>query len=344
MTTVGLYLGGNIDVASWAEAHKAGEVPDCWPYGLDRIGPRVGDLRATHPPTAVGTHLLRASRRLGRGYDWVGRPRPQGVDVVVSWDERVGVPVSHIAHVPVLTGTIWLTEPDRGRHWTDAAVRRSLQRCATVWVLSAAQLPVLRSRWGVKEARLRHVLFGVDKGFWRCEGEPEPFRLLVVGNDRHRDHATALQAARIAQATVPELRVHLVTTQGVAVPVGLGRRSEYLSHRELRCEYEAAQVCAIALRPNLHCSGITAALEAMACARPVVVTDTPGMRDYVDDGVTGVLVPHGDVDAMAKAACSLMQDPDRAREIGLNGRRRVEEMFNTDEMAAQIAALVDEAV
>ena len=344
MTAVGLYYSARLDATSWAEAHRTGDVPDRWPYGLDRLASRVESLHAAEPPGGLRSHLLRASRRLAGGFDWLGRPRPRGVDAVVAWDERVGVPMGRAAQVPVLTGAIWLTEADRRPHWSDEAVRQGLRRCALVWALSEAQLPVLHRRWGVDLNRLRHILFGVDHDFWCPNGDPESCRLLVVGNDRHRDHMTAVRAARLAQADVRGLRLHLVTAQSVDVPDDLGRRSAHLSHRALRAEYGSAQVCAVAVRPNLHCSGITAALEAMACARPVVVTETPGMRDYVDDGVTGILVPPRDPEAMAAAVADLMRDPDRARAMGQNGRARVEKTLNTENQAAQIADLITDAL
>jgi hypothetical protein len=51
-------------------------------------------------------------------------------------------------------------------------------------------------------------------------------------------------------------------------------------HGALRDRYRAFSVIAVALRPNLHVSGITTALEAKATGRPLVITDTPGMADY----------------------------------------------------------------
>ena len=60
------------------------------------------------------------------------------------------------------------------------------------------------------------------------------------------------------------------------------------------------------------------ALEAQACARPVVATDVGGLRHAVDDGQTGVLVSgHGPED-WAKAMAAVLDDADEALRLGIN--------------------------
>jgi glycosyltransferase involved in cell wall biosynthesis len=61
-------------------------------------------------------------------------------------------------------------------------------------------------------------------------------------------------------------------------------------------------------------------LEAAACGTPSVVSDSPGLRESVVDGKTGLLVPHGSVDALAEAIGALLKDPDRLMEMGRRAR------------------------
>jgi glycosyltransferase involved in cell wall biosynthesis len=72
----------------------------------------------------------------------------------------------------------------------------------------------------------------------------------------------------------------------------------------------------------------------------VVVTDTPGMRDYVTDRLNGLLVPLGDSSAMADAIADVIRDPDLATGLAQAGRARVEAVFNTTAQAVRLAELI----
>jgi glycosyltransferase involved in cell wall biosynthesis len=73
-----------------------------------------------------------------------------------------------------------------------------------------------------------------------------------------------------------------------------------------------------------------APLEAAAAGRPVVVTNLGGLPETVIDGKTGFVVPPNDVDALTSSVRTLLTDPDRALQFGLNGRDRVRENFTLD--------------
>jgi len=73
-------------------------------------------------------------------------------------------------------------------------------------------------------------------------------------------------------------------------------------------------------------------LEAAACGTPTVASDSPGLRESVVDGETGLLVPHGDVAALTDALASLMDDGARRREMGRRARSFAEQ-FSWDSSA-----------
>lgn len=84
-------------------------------------------------------------------------------------------------------------------------------------------------------------------------------------------------------------------------------------------------------------------LEAAACGTPTVASDSPGLRDSVRDGVTGLLVPHGDVDALADAYAALVNDPDRLERYGRSARAFAEGLSwddVADRMAVELETLV----
>ena len=71
--------------------------------------------------------------------------------------------------------------------------------------------------------------------------------------------------------------------------------------------------------------GITV-LEAGACGTPSVASDSPGLREAVQDGKTGLLVPHGDVDALAGAIRGLVTDRALRLRLGAEARRYAESL------------------
>lgn len=75
-----------------------------------------------------------------------------------------------------------------------------------------------------------------------------------------------------------------------------------------------------------------ASLEAMAVGLPVIATDHGGAHDQVIDGLTGYLVPDGDVDSFAAALCSLAANGEQRRSMGVQSRQRIEEHFLLEQM------------
>jgi len=76
-------------------------------------------------------------------------------------------------------------------------------------------------------------------------------------------------------------------------------------------------------------------LEAMAAGKPIVTTDIIGNREVVDDGVTGLLAPPTDVEALATALLELMRDSTRAQGLGRRARQHVVKHFGADRMVAE---------
>jgi len=81
-----------------------------------------------------------------------------------------------------------------------------------------------------------------------------------------------------------------------------------------------------------------AVLEAMAMRKPVVATTTGGLPEIVQDGQTGVLVPPGEPDALARAIVGLLQDSTRRVAMGRAGRNRVETLFTVEAMMDRLIA------
>jgi glycosyltransferase involved in cell wall biosynthesis len=79
-------------------------------------------------------------------------------------------------------------------------------------------------------------------------------------------------------------------------------------------------------------------LESMAAGLPVVAMATGGTPECVSDGVSGFLVPRGDVPALADRLCAVLADPERGRQVGAAARLRVEREFSAEVIVPRIEA------
>jgi glycosyltransferase involved in cell wall biosynthesis len=85
-------------------------------------------------------------------------------------------------------------------------------------------------------------------------------------------------------------------------------------------------------------------LESMAAGKAVVATNVGGSPEMVTDGVTGYLVPPADSNALAKAIIDLLKNPNKAEEMGKEGRKIVQEKFTTEAMTKQYEKLYEELI
>jgi len=86
-------------------------------------------------------------------------------------------------------------------------------------------------------------------------------------------------------------------------------------------------------------------LEASAMARPIVATDVPGVRDVVDDGVTGLLCAVRSAPSLAAAMLAMIaRSPHERRAMGEAGRARVERQFAIAEVTSRYLDAVDDAL
>jgi len=83
-------------------------------------------------------------------------------------------------------------------------------------------------------------------------------------------------------------------------------------------------------------------IEAMACSKPIIATNVGAVPELVQDGVNGILIPPGDVQALCAAIERLAADAALCRQLGEAARRTIEERFSLQQAAKQYAAVYHE--
>ena len=96
--------------------------------------------------------------------------------------------------------------------------------------------------------------------------------------------------------------------------------------------------------PTLMDALPTVIMEAMAARLPIVASATGGIPEMIKDGHDGLLVPPGNVDALAKAMTQFFTQPDFAQSLATAGRQRVEENFFLPRQVERLATLYDRLI
>jgi glycosyltransferase involved in cell wall biosynthesis len=170
--------------------------------------------------------------------------------------------------------------------------------------------------------------------------------LVSVGNlNPQKGHEHLIRAAALARRTRPEVKVLIVGAshathrdyeQGLerlARELGLDLGSDVVfggALNDVRPALAAADVFVLASVPRSE-GAPTAIGEAMMMELPVVATDVGAVREMVEDGRTGYVVPPLDAQALAAAVLRVIDDPDARASFGPRGRVRAIERFSSDQ-------------
>jgi len=169
----------------------------------------------------------------------------------------------------------------------------------------------------------------------------------IVANMRHvmKDQATFLRAARLTRDAVPDAAFILAgegkqteSLRKLAAELNLSENAFFIG----RCN-RVADLLALSDVCVLSSKGVegfsNSILEYMAASRPVVATDVGGAREAVMDGETGYIVKPEDFETLATRVISLLREPEKARMMGEEGRRRVQAHFSCEAQLKKVEDL-----
>ncbi len=230
-------------------------------------------------------------------------------------------------------------------------LRAAQQLTATSVLLSnpAAEHKVAApSRSGLK---VRGLPLGVDAATWRPMRNGADADVLFLANlDTRKGIHVLLDAFSRLSSELPAARL-LVAGEGpesasvhrrVERSPGLAH-VELLGHLDRAGAVAAMQRCAVYCLPAFGDPNPLSVLEAMACGKPVVVTEAGGLRHVVSEE-GGRKVAPGEAGALASALSDLLTDPDLRRRMGAHNRRVVEESYAWERVIDRLEELYAEAM
>ena len=278
--------------------------------------------------------------------------------------ERAGLPVLATIHHPIavdrrleLAQATWQRRVALRRWYgftrMQGRVARRLRRLLTV--SEAARDEILREI-GVRPERISVVLNGVDSEVFRpLAWHPRvPGRVVATASADVplKGLVPLLQAMSRVRRERPGSELVVVgkprpngTVARLIGELGLAGSVRFVSGLP-ECElvelYAGAEVAVV---PSLYEGFSLPAVEAMACAVPVVATTAGALPEVVGrDGDSGLLVPPGDARALAAAIARMLDDSGLRSRIGLSGRARVLKRFTWRRAAERTVELYREAM
>lgn len=215
-----------------------------------------------------------------------------------------------------------------------AGYRRAFRSVNRLYYFSRNQRPILEEI--IPAENLSYLPFGVEIDEFTPQDAPDGGYLLAVGRDSGRDWPTFFSAVK--QLDLP-VKVCCRESQlaGLEIPPNV----EIIGHVKRRTYRELlgrATAVAVVTKHLVYPSGQSVLLEAMAMARPVVVTSTPSLSDYIHDGEDCLAVPVGEPLALREAIERLVSDKDLRGRLGRNGRKATEMSHSSRAMWDSVAA------
>ena len=260
-----------------------------------------------------------------------------------------GLPAGRLARVPVLVSTKHGFNAFRDGKAFSAADRVVASLADVHVAISAGLVRYLAESEGFDPSRFEVVHYGIEAG-----PEPPPLlggpRLAIVGRlIPIKGHDVLLRALAVARKQVPDLALEIAgegqlepELRATVARLGLDDAVTFLGRvAPIAPALERAEVVVV---PSFGEGFGLVALEAMERGRPVIASAVGGLSEIVEDGRTGILVPSGDVDALAEAIVELASDAARAAAMGSAGRARALDEFSQERCTERIEALYGAAL
>jgi glycosyltransferase involved in cell wall biosynthesis len=282
--------------------------------------------------------------RLARLARWMREDRPDVLHTHLYHADLVGRIAASMASVPHVVHTVHTAEA-RFRPWQFAFAHLAARSCDRIVAVSESARDHHAARAHLPLDVYTVIPNGVDVAAFARDpaaratlrrqwgAADDEFIFAYVGRlSEEKGVETLLEAVSLPAARQAGLRLVIagdgprrtLVERFLVTPAG--ERTRWLGFvKDVRGVLSAAD--ALVMPSRWEGFGLAAA-EAMAAALPVVASDVPGLRDVVDDGATGVLVPAEDAARLAEAMGRLARDRETCARMGAAGHARAAARFD----------------
>lgn len=273
-----------------------------------------------------------------------------GYDTVISLSERVGIPLAlllpkHVRHFVIQHHPLSRSKIKLEKFLSIAS------RWEKIITISKAERASLIDQLGLNEEQVVSLNCPIDTLFYAADTTSDP-RIVEQHVESlglsHRDYPTLVRAME----KLPDIRCYFrIGSTWVDNDSGLSSTNlpsnvtlqPYVCPADLIKEILTCQFIIVPIKNFTQWSaGCTTVQIAQSLGKAVVASNLPGLRDYVLDNESGLLVKPEDPDSLADAIRYLWDNPAEARRMGERGRRHMEEGFSMEFWLDQISGIVSQ--
>ncbi|MEE8134722.1 MAG: glycosyltransferase family 4 protein [Gemmatimonadales bacterium] len=271
--------------------------------------------------------------------------KEQSFDIVVEDINKLPLFLSNLTNLPfyvivphLFGSTAFQAEslPIASIVWLAERPIPMMYRRAAFHAISDSTKDDLVSR-GVAPESIRVIYPGVDSKHYSPDPSmprrPEPSFLYIGRLKRYKGVDIAVRAVAAARSRGHRLTLDVAGVgddmqrlRKLVAALGMGDQVHFLGFVSEAKKIELLRETWAALLPSSKEGWGISNIEAAACGTPAVASDSPGLRESVRHDQTGILVPHGDVEAMATALIRLSEHPEVVESFGVAARRFAEEL------------------
>ncbi len=296
------------------------------------------------------------------------RQRPDLIHFVVSWPTRdnwcgmiaalvLGIP--YVVDFQLVPPAVRCPPTERGllKH-LGAILHYVYSRADSLICVSQGNKRRLAEMFGIASARIQVVYNGIDTNAFEPAGRQQLCRLreeLALPPDRivlttvarlniQKGHCYLIDAAKQLAVANPQPLFLLVGDGELRDELERAVNEAGLSDNFIFAGYrrDVAEILALTdlfVLPTMFEGLPHSVLEAMAAGCCVVASRVDGVTEVIDDGKTGILVEAANVEQLAAALNSMIDDREAREQMGQKGKIKVKENFGLDRMVESVNAL-----
>ena len=275
---------------------------------------------------------------------------PDSTALAIAYLKKLGKVKAKLIYFAMGLASRLYTLKQQNRRWYPFVKRYYagiLNHCEKIIFLGKPEYDFFQQEFPRLSGKLKFIPFCVDTSFWKPVGLDKKREVLFVGNDINRDFNLLLDIAR----AMPEVEFTFVSKKidRHSIPANVELlagdwRSNVISDEDMRRIYNESQLVILPLKNALQPSGQSVALQAMACATPVIISRTQGFwdSDNFADGQHVILIEAGEgTDSWTHNIKKLLTDRSLLKKLSKHGIDLISTTYSMKNFNRQLETVIE---